>query len=62
MDPSEQYPLDVTKYEYEHILMIINAEVLKHNQNMVKGPVQLNAQNVDVAPCCDPSTKCYCGN
>eukprot|EP01094_Clydonella_sp_ATCC50884_P025709 TRINITY_DN6869_c0_g1_i1.p1 TRINITY_DN6869_c0_g1~~TRINITY_DN6869_c0_g1_i1.p1 ORF type:complete len:511 (-),score=111.70 TRINITY_DN6869_c0_g1_i1:61-1551(-) len=59
-DPGEQWELDPT--DYQSVLQDINNAVAKHNSTMVKGVPQLNLLNPFVAPCCDHSNRCNCGN
>ncbi len=62
IDPSEQYPLNVTLPPYDAILQNVNAALALHNKTMITAPnVCALGVNFSLSPCCNNATQCVCG-
>jgi len=60
VDPSEQYPLDVSGYK--NVLIAFEEAVKQHNSTMVFAVDQVGRGNdTKLAVCCDQTTDCVCG-
>jgi len=59
-DPSENHPLDTKNPLYATILRKMHEAMDEHNKSLIKGPPELDFLDIDVGPCCNQITNCFC--